>query len=69
MISEAPSSEAVVGDPLSAQRLLGRAALGRDNVARAVSELRDGHAVVLVNLREIGASEPRAQLEQHARAA
>jgi hypothetical protein len=52
-----------------ARRLLGRASLGRDNVDRAVHELRDGHAVVLVNLREIGAGEDRARLEQHARAA
>jgi hypothetical protein len=52
-----------------ARRLLGRAALDRDDVDHAVSELRDGHAVVLANVREIGASEARAQLEQHARAA
>jgi hypothetical protein len=52
-----------------ARRVLGRAALERDDVDRAVSELRDGHAVVLVNLREIGASKAGAQLGQHARAA
>jgi len=52
-----------------ARRLLGRAGLDRDNVDRAVGELRDGHAVVLANVGEIGASEARAQLEQRARAA
>jgi hypothetical protein len=52
-----------------ARRLLGRSALDRDNVNRAVSELRDGHAVVHVNLRVIGASQARAQLEHDARAA
>ena len=52
-----------------ARRLVDRAALERDDVDRAVSELRDGHAVVLVNLREIGASKTRTQVEQHARAA
>jgi hypothetical protein len=48
-----------------ARRVLGRAALDSDNVDRAVRELRDGHAVVLVNAGETGASEVRA----HARAA
>ena len=50
-----------------ARRLLGRAALDSDDVDRALSELRAGHAVVLVH--GIGASEVSAQLEQHARAA
>jgi hypothetical protein len=51
------------------RRLLGRAALDDDAVDRAVNELHMGHAVVLVDLREITASEAHAQLEQVARAA
>jgi hypothetical protein len=38
-------------------------------VARAVNELHRGRAVVLVDLREIAAGEPRDQLEQLASAA
>ena len=52
-----------------ARRLLGRAALGDDAVARAVNELHRGRAVVLVDLREIAAGDARDQLEQLARAA
>jgi hypothetical protein len=52
-----------------ARRLLGRAALDDDTVDRAVDELHRGHAVVLVDAKEIVASEARAQLEQDARAA
>ena len=51
------------------QRLLRRAALGDDAVAHAVNQLHRGHAVVLVELREIPAGEARDQLEQLARAA
>jgi hypothetical protein len=51
------------------RRLLGRAALGDDAVTRAVNELHRGRAVVLVDLREIAASDARDQLEQLARAA
>jgi hypothetical protein len=53
----------------AARRLLGRAALDDDTVDRAVDELHKGHAVVLVDAKEIVASEARAQLEQDARAA
>jgi hypothetical protein len=52
-----------------ARRLLGRAALDDDAVDRAVNDLHIGRAVVLVDLREIVASEARAHLEQAARAA
>jgi hypothetical protein len=51
------------------RRLLGRAALGDDALARAVNELHRGRAVVLVDLREIAAGDPRDQREQLARAA
>jgi hypothetical protein len=52
-----------------ARRRLRRAALGDDAVARAVNELYTGHALVLVDFREIAAGEARDQLEQLARAA
>jgi len=51
------------------RRLLGRAALGDDAMARAVDELRGGGAVVFVDLREIATGEARDRLEQVARAA
>jgi hypothetical protein len=51
------------------RRLLERAALGDDTVARAVNELHEGRAVVLVDVRGIAAGEARDQLEQLARAA
>jgi hypothetical protein len=51
------------------RRLLRRAPLGDDAVARAVNELHTGRAVVLVDFREIAAGEARDQLEQLARAA
>jgi hypothetical protein len=51
------------------QRLLCRAALGDDAVAHAVNELQRGRTVILVELREIPASDARDQLEQLARAA
>jgi hypothetical protein len=38
-------------------------------VARAVRELHQGHAILLVDLREIAASEAAAWLEKLARAA
>jgi hypothetical protein len=52
-----------------ARRLLGRAALDDDTLDRAVKELHIGHAVVLVDVSEIAASDARAQLEPDARAA
>ena len=52
-----------------ARRLLRRAALDDDAVDRAVGELHQGHAILLVDLREIAASEADAQLEKLARAA
>ena len=52
-----------------ARRLLGRAALNDDTADRTVSELHGGHAVVLVDLREIAASEAEALVEQVPRAA
>jgi hypothetical protein len=51
------------------RRLLGRAALDDDAVDRAVGELHHGHAILLVDLREIAASEADARLERLARAA
>ena len=52
-----------------ARRLLRRAALDDDAVDRAVGELHQGHAILLVDLREIAASEAHARLETLARAA
>jgi hypothetical protein len=52
-----------------ARRLLRRAALDDDAVDRAVRELHQGHAILLVDLREIAASEADARLEKIARAA
>jgi hypothetical protein len=51
------------------RQLLRRAALDDDAVDRAVTELHMGHAVVLVDLPEIAASEGRAHPEQLGRAA
>ena len=53
----------------AARRLLGRTALDRDNVNRAVKELRDGKAVLLANIRDLGPSEDLGQLEHHGHAA
>lgn len=52
-----------------ARRLLRRAALDGDAVDRAVGELRQGHAILLVDLREIAASEADARLEKLSHAA
>jgi hypothetical protein len=52
-----------------ARRLLRGAALDDDAVDRAVGQLEQGHAVVLVDLREVTASEVLARLEKFARAA
>jgi hypothetical protein len=52
-----------------ARRLLLRAALDDDAVDLAVGELHQGHAILLVELREIAASEAHARLEKLARAA
>jgi hypothetical protein len=52
-----------------ARRLLARAALDDNAVDRVVGELHKAHAIMLVDLREIAASEANARLEQHAHAA
>jgi hypothetical protein len=52
-----------------ARRLLRRAALDDDAVDRAVGELHQGRTILLVDLREVAASEADARLEQLARAA
>ena len=52
-----------------ARRLLRRAALHDDAVDRAMLELHQGHAILLVDLREIAASEAEARLENLAGAA
>jgi hypothetical protein len=52
-----------------ARRLLGRARLDDDTVDRAIQALHSGHAVVLIDVSEIAASEARAQLEREAHAA
>ena len=52
-----------------ARRLLHRAALDHDAVDRAVAELHQGHAILLVDLREIAASEIDERLEKRACAA
>jgi hypothetical protein len=52
-----------------ARRLLRRAALDDDAVDRAVLELHQGHATLLVDLGEIDASQADARLEDLARAA
>jgi hypothetical protein len=52
-----------------ARRLLRRAALDDNAIDRAVRELHKGHAILLVDLREIAASEANARLEKLARTA
>ena len=52
-----------------AWRLLRRAALDDDTVDRAVRELHQGRVILLVDLREIAASEADARLKKLARAA
>jgi hypothetical protein len=52
-----------------ARRLLRRAALDDDTVDRAVLALHQGHAILLVDLRAIAASEADARLEKLAHAA
>jgi hypothetical protein len=52
-----------------ARRLLRRATLDDDAIDRAVRELHHGHAILLVDLREIAASEADARLEKLPRAA
>jgi hypothetical protein len=52
-----------------ARQLLRRTALDHDAVDRAVGELHQGHAILLVDLREITASEAHERLEKPARAA
>ena len=52
-----------------ARQLLRRAALDHDAIDRAAGELHQGHAILLVDLREIAASEADARLEKLARAA
>jgi hypothetical protein len=52
-----------------ARRLLRRAALGDDAVDRAVRALHEGRVILLVDLREIAASEADARLEKLAHAA
>src|SRR5919106_3909303 len=51
------------------RRLLRRAALDDDAVDRTVGELHQGHAILIVNRRDIAASEAHARLEKLARAA
>jgi hypothetical protein len=52
-----------------ARRLLHRAALDNDAVDRAVRELHQGHAILLIDLRETTASEADARLDKLMRAA
>ena len=52
-----------------ARQLLHRAALDDDAVDRAARELHQGHAILLVDLREITANEADARLQKLARAA
>jgi hypothetical protein len=52
-----------------ARRLLRRAALDDEAVDRTVRELHQGHTMLLVDLRELTASEADARLEKLARAA
>lgn len=51
------------------RQLLRRAALDNDALDRAVKDLHDGHAVVLVDGADVAPSDARAQLEQLAQAA
>jgi hypothetical protein len=51
------------------RQLLRRAALDDDAIDRAVKELHDGHAVVIVDVAEISPYEAKAHLEQIAQAA
>jgi hypothetical protein len=52
-----------------ARRLLRRAALGEDAVDHAVRALHEGRVILLVDLREIAASEADARLEKLAHTA
>ena len=52
-----------------ARQLLRRATLDHDAVDRAVKDLHDGHAVVLVDSADVVPSDARAQLAQPAQAA
>jgi hypothetical protein len=52
-----------------ARRLLGRASLDDNTVARALHQLQRGHTVVLADANAIVAVEASAQLERDARAA
>jgi hypothetical protein len=51
------------------RQLLGRAALDEEAIDRAAKDLHIGHAVVLVDVAEIGPSEAEAHFEQIAQAA
>jgi hypothetical protein len=51
------------------RQFLRRAALDDEAVNRAIKELHNGHAVVLVDVAEIAPSEARAHLEEVAQAA
>jgi nucleotide-binding universal stress UspA family protein len=58
-----------VADHLQLRRLLGRAALGDGAADNLISELRMGHAVVLVEAAAIAASDAQGRLEETAQAA
>ena len=63
------AERARITDLRRARRLLRRAAVDDDAVGRAVGELHQGRAILLVDLREIAASDADARLEKLARAA
>jgi len=63
------AERARITGPPRARRLPRRVALGDDAVDRAVGELDQGRAILLVDLRETAASEADARLETLARAA
>jgi hypothetical protein len=67
---EGDAERARISGLRGARRLLRRAALDDDDaVDRAVGELHQGQAILLVDLSEVGASEADARLEKLARAA
>jgi hypothetical protein len=69
VIYEGDAERARITGLRGARRLLRRAALDDGAVDRAVGELHQGHTILLVELREIAATDVDARLERLARAA
>jgi hypothetical protein len=69
VIYEGVAQRARITGLRGARQLLRRAVLDDDDLDRAVGELHQGRAILLVDLREIAANEADAWLEKLARAA